>query len=157
VLIPAANRESIVALPFFFPGQTSMTEMPENRTQSLQAASIALIIALSIAFLALSAAADEQTILFREDFAALDSWKPFFFPKIKTHSTLTPSSATGTGIGCAPRALPRPRPSCTRIPSTSTNIPLYAGAGKCGTSIRRATALVKAGDDFPCASTSFRI
>jgi hypothetical protein len=33
--------------------------------------------------------AEESVVLFREDFATLDNWKPFFFPKIKTHSTYT--------------------------------------------------------------------
>jgi hypothetical protein len=33
--------------------------------------------------------AAESVVLFREDFATLDNWKPFFFPKIKTHSTYT--------------------------------------------------------------------
>jgi hypothetical protein len=33
--------------------------------------------------------ADGRNILFREDFNSLDNWKPFFFPKIKKHSTYT--------------------------------------------------------------------
>ena len=33
--------------------------------------------------------AAENSILFREDFANLDSWKPLAFPKIKSHSTYT--------------------------------------------------------------------
>ena len=32
---------------------------------------------------------DNRDILFREDFNSLDNWKPFFFPKIKKHSTYT--------------------------------------------------------------------
>ena len=31
--------------------------------------------------------ADEQSILFREDFNDLANWSPFFFPKIKNHSS----------------------------------------------------------------------
>jgi hypothetical protein len=30
---------------------------------------------------------DDGNILFREDFSNLDNWRPFFFPKIKKHST----------------------------------------------------------------------
>ncbi len=33
--------------------------------------------------------AKEKSILFHEDFANLDNWKPFFFPKIKRHSVYT--------------------------------------------------------------------
>ena len=35
------------------------------------------------------AGAEEHQVLFREDFSTLDRWKPFVFPKIKTHSTYT--------------------------------------------------------------------
>lgn len=31
----------------------------------------------------------EKSILFHEDFATLDNWKPFYFPKIKKHSVYT--------------------------------------------------------------------
>jgi hypothetical protein len=30
--------------------------------------------------------AQEKSVLFREDFATLDNWRPFFFPKIKKHT-----------------------------------------------------------------------
>ncbi len=33
--------------------------------------------------------AGERDFLFREDFKNLDNWRPFFFPKIKKHSTYT--------------------------------------------------------------------
>ena len=33
--------------------------------------------------------ADSRDVLFREDFNSLDNWKPFFFPRIKKHSTYT--------------------------------------------------------------------
>jgi hypothetical protein len=40
------------------------------------------------AFLAAAslASTDDRAVLFREDFASLDNWKPFTFPKIKKHS-----------------------------------------------------------------------
>jgi hypothetical protein len=44
---------------------------------------------LAVMLAAFPAAAEEQAVLFREDFATLDNWKPFSFPKIKTHSTYT--------------------------------------------------------------------
>jgi hypothetical protein len=34
-------------------------------------------------------AAEESSVLFREDFSSLDNWKPFTFPKIEKHSTYT--------------------------------------------------------------------
>jgi hypothetical protein len=49
--------------------------------------SIFCILALLTA--ASPAGAEERQILFREDFSALDRWKPFLFPKIKSHSTYT--------------------------------------------------------------------
>ena len=33
--------------------------------------------------------AEDRQVLFREDFSTLDSWNPFVFPKIKSHSTYT--------------------------------------------------------------------
>jgi hypothetical protein len=33
--------------------------------------------------------AQEKAVLFHEDFATLDNWKPFFFPKIKRHTVYT--------------------------------------------------------------------
>jgi hypothetical protein len=36
---------------------------------------------------------DDRSILFREDFNSLDNWKPFFFPKIRKHSTYTIEAA----------------------------------------------------------------
>jgi hypothetical protein len=48
---------------------------------------VLLVLVTSVA--ALLAAAEEKAILFREDFATLDNWKPFYFPKIKKHSVYT--------------------------------------------------------------------
>jgi Protein of unknown function (DUF3047) len=48
-----------------------------------------LTMALLTLLAAFAGAADDPAVLFREDFASLDNWKPFFFPKIKTHSTYT--------------------------------------------------------------------
>ena len=44
---------------------------------------------LAFLFASTPASAGDQQVLFREDFSTLDSWKPFFFPKIKSHSTYT--------------------------------------------------------------------
>jgi hypothetical protein len=35
------------------------------------------------------ARAQEHAVFFREDFATLDNWKPFYFPKIKKHTVYT--------------------------------------------------------------------
>ena len=48
-----------------------------------------LVSLILLTFPALSARTEERTVLFREDFSSLDNWKPFFFPKIKSHSTYT--------------------------------------------------------------------
>jgi hypothetical protein len=50
---------------------------------------IAFIFTMAILFMASPAYADDHHVLFREDFASLDNWKPFTFPKIKSHSTYT--------------------------------------------------------------------
>jgi hypothetical protein len=34
-----------------------------------------------------AALAEEKAVFFHEDFATLDNWKPFYFPKIEKHST----------------------------------------------------------------------
>ncbi len=46
----------------------------------------AILILLSIFAFAATVAAQDRTVLFREDFVTLDNWKPFFFPKIQKHS-----------------------------------------------------------------------
>jgi len=48
---------------------------------------IMLILAATMPFAA--PGSDSRDLLFREDFNSLDNWKPFFFPKIKKHSTYT--------------------------------------------------------------------
>jgi hypothetical protein len=50
---------------------------------------LALIWTCFILIAAFPASADDHHILFRENFISLDNWKPFFFPKIKSHSTYT--------------------------------------------------------------------
>ena len=50
---------------------------------------IAFICTMAVLITTFPASADDHNVLFREDFATLDNWKPFFFPKIKSHSTYT--------------------------------------------------------------------
>jgi hypothetical protein len=50
---------------------------------------IAIICISAVLLTALPASADDRQVLFREDFSTLDNWKPFTFPKIKSHSTYT--------------------------------------------------------------------
>ncbi len=50
---------------------------------------IAFICTMAALITALPATADDRDVLFRENFSSLDNWKPFFFPKIKSHSTYT--------------------------------------------------------------------
>jgi len=51
---------------------------------------------LAFLFVSLPAVAGDRPVLFREEFATLDNWKPFTFPKIKSHSTYT-IERSGTG------------------------------------------------------------
>jgi len=126
-----------------------MTEMPEKQdTIAAKRRSIALIIALSIAFLALSAAADEQTILFREDFAALDSWKPFFFPKIKTHSTYT-IERDGDRHWLRAESIASASAIVYKDSFDVYEHPVVRWRWKVRNLYQKGDALVKAGDDFP--------
>jgi len=50
---------------------------------------LAFLCTMAVLVTAAPASADDRQVLFREDFANLDSWKPFTFPKIKSHSTYT--------------------------------------------------------------------
>ncbi|MHB8844326.1 MAG: DUF3047 domain-containing protein [Nitrospirota bacterium] len=46
----------------------------------------ALLWTITVLVTPFPAAAADRQVLFREDFADLDNWKPFFFPRIKKHS-----------------------------------------------------------------------
>jgi Protein of unknown function (DUF3047) len=50
-----------------------------------------IVLICTLAFLLASSpvSAGDRKVLFREDFSTLENWKPFFFPKIKSHSTYT--------------------------------------------------------------------
>ena len=50
---------------------------------------IAYIFTTAILVTASPAFTDDHHVLVREDFSTLDNWKPFTFPKIKSHSTYT--------------------------------------------------------------------
>jgi len=49
----------------------------------------AVLCMLAFLLSASPASAGDRQVLFRDDFSTLDNWKPFFFPKIKSHSTYT--------------------------------------------------------------------
>lgn len=50
---------------------------------------LVLLWTTSLLLTATPATATDRQILFREDFSTLENWKPFAFPKIKSHSTYT--------------------------------------------------------------------
>jgi hypothetical protein len=50
---------------------------------------LALLWTASLLLTASPVFAEDRQVLFREDFGTLDNWKPFLFPKIKSHSTYT--------------------------------------------------------------------
>jgi len=47
------------------------------------------LVFLLLLFLIASPRAQEKAVFFHEDFATLDTWKPFYFPKIKKHTVYT--------------------------------------------------------------------
>ena len=100
------------------------------------------------ALVPLSAAAGEQEVLFREDFAALDSWKPFVFPKIKSHSTYT---IERNGENHWLRAESNASASAI-VYQESFNVyvhPIVRWRWKVRNIYQKGDATVKAGDDFP--------
>ena len=50
---------------------------------------LAFVCTMAILVTPLPASADDNKVLFREDFSSLDSWDPFTFPMIKKHSLYT--------------------------------------------------------------------
>ncbi len=50
---------------------------------------VPLLVLIILSLSASALYAEERSVLFREDFDSLDNWKPFFFPKIRSHSTYT--------------------------------------------------------------------
>jgi len=48
-----------------------------------------LIVILLLVLVAVPVRAGEEKVLFREDFRALENWRPLFFPKIPKHSVYT--------------------------------------------------------------------
>ncbi len=54
-----------------------------------------LLIAILFSQAVLLADASNKTVFFREDFNSLENWKPFFFPRIKSHSVYTIEKENG--------------------------------------------------------------
>ena len=52
-------------------------------------ATVCLLAFLPLMLPAEAVPAGQRQVLFREEFATLDNWRPFTFPKIKSHSTYT--------------------------------------------------------------------
>lgn len=59
---------------------------------------IAFICTMAVLITTFPASADDHNVLFREDFATLDNWKPFTFPKIKKHSVYTIETEGGKHV-----------------------------------------------------------
>jgi hypothetical protein len=59
---------------------------------------IAFICTMAVLVTAFPASAEDHHVLFREDFANLDNWKPFNFPKIKKHSVYTIETGDGKHV-----------------------------------------------------------
>ena len=59
---------------------------------------IAFICTMAVLVAASPASPDDHRVLFREDFASLDSWKPFSFPKIKKYSVYTLENESGKHV-----------------------------------------------------------
>jgi hypothetical protein len=103
---------------------------------------------LSASLPAPSPGEDQHTILFREDFTTLDGWKPFFFPKIKSHSTYAIESDGDRNLLRAESNV-----SASAIvykdPFNVYEYPVVRWRWKVRNIYRKGDATVKAGDDFP--------
>ena len=108
---------------------------------------LAFVVSLTILVIASPSSSGEK-VLFREDFSALDNWKPFTFPMIKMHSIYTivkegdrqilktESNASASAI----------------VYKESFNVyeyPMLRWRWKVGNIYRKGDATLKRGDDFP--------
>lgn len=103
---------------------------------------------LAISLIAAAAGPDGTSRLFREEFNSLENWKPFFFPKIKRHSTYTVEK---DGDESYLRAESDASASAI-VYKDSFNVYEYPNARwrwKVSTIYRKGDAATKAGDDFP--------
>ena len=107
-----------------------------------------LICTLAFLFASSPASAGDRQVLFREDFSTLDNWKPFFFPKIRSHSTYTIERD-----GDKPVLRAESHASASAIVyKESFNVyehPTIRWRWKVGNIYRKGDATSKAGDDFP--------
>jgi len=107
-----------------------------------------LLCTLYFLFASSPASAGDRQVLFREDFSTLDNWKPFFFPKIKSHSTYTIERD-----GDRPVLRAESHASASAIVyKESFNVYEYRTLRwrwKVGNIYRKGDATSKAGDDFP--------
>jgi hypothetical protein len=108
------------------------------------AQSLALLLALS----ALPALYAKTSVLFHEDFATLDNWKPFTFPKIKKHSTYAVEQKDGRQV-----LRTESRASASAIVyRESFNVyeyPVVRWRWKVESVYEKADATTKEGDDYP--------
>ena len=89
-----------------------------------------------------------RNILFREDFASLDNWKPFFFPKIKKHSTYTIETNGQSHILKAESS----GSASAIVYKDSFNVyehPRVKWRWKVGNVYKKGDARTKEGDDYP--------
>jgi hypothetical protein len=107
-----------------------------------------LICTLSFLFASSPTSAGDRQVLFHEDFSTLDNWKPFFFPKIKSHSTYTIERD-----GDKPVLRAESHASASAIVyKESFNVYEHRTLRwrwKVGNIYRKGDATSKAGDDFP--------
>lgn len=92
--------------------------------------------------------ADGRDVFFREDFNSLDNWKPFFFPKIKKHSTYT---IERDGQNHILKAESRGSASAI-VYKDSFNVyehPRVKWRWKVGNVYKKGNARTKEGDDYP--------
>lgn len=66
---------------------------------------LAVLIAVAVVFLLVpSSHAQNPTVVFREDFASLENWRPLYFPKIPKHTTYTIEANEGNSFLAAQSA-----------------------------------------------------
>lgn len=108
-----------------------------------------LLISLpAVPFITVAAGPDGDSRLFRENFNSLDNWKPFFFPKMKRHTTY---GVEKDGDESYLRAESDASASAI-VHKDSFNVHEYPNARwrwKVSNIYRKGDAETKAGDDFP--------
>lgn len=105
-------------------------------------------IILLFAFIALASYSENQKILFSEGFNDLSNWEPFYFPKIKKHTSYT---IVSDGVNSYLKAESNASASATVYKKTFSvyEFPGVRWRWKVENVYKKGNAKVKSGDDYP--------